>query len=105
MLQIIESENFTRSDESQVNLIGFLPNKVRINTNLHKGNLDKLYSRLRAQMFPETIYLPQSTAFPERDLKGISPRTVFDIQKNHAAYIHSKTLGDYVHKQIFGRRG
>lgn len=105
MLQIIESENFTRNDESQVNLIGFLPNKVRINTNLHKGNLDKLYSKLSAQMFPENIYLPQSTAFPERDLKGISPRTVFDIQKNHAAYTHSKTLGDYVHKKIFGGRG
>lgn len=103
MLQIIESENFTRNDESQVKLLGFLPNKVRINTNLHKGNLDMLYSRLGKEMFPQEIFLPQSTAFPERDLKGISPRTVFDIQKSHPAYIHSKSLGDYVYAEIFNR--
>jgi chromosome partitioning protein len=102
MLQIIESENFTRSDENKVNLVGLLPNKVRIQTNLHRSNLDLLYGELGSVMFPQGVYLPHSTAFPERDLKGIKPRTIFSISKNHTAYKHSVAVGNYVKRNIFG---
>jgi chromosome partitioning protein len=52
-------------------------------------------------MFPEDVYLPQSTAFPERDLKGISPRSIFQISAQHAAHKQSSAVGAYVTKHIF----
>lgn len=101
MLQVIQSENFSRSDADQLQLIGLCPNKVRANTNIHRSTLEMLHQELGKVMFPEDVYLPQSTAFPERDLKGISPRSIFQISAQHAAHKQSSAVGAYVTKHIF----
>lgn len=101
MLQVIQSENFSRSDADQLQLIGLCPNKVRANTNIHRSTLEMLHHELGKVMFPEDVYLPQSTAFPERDLKGISPRSIFQISAQHAAHKQSSAVGAYVTKHIF----
>lgn len=101
MLQVIQSENFARSDEDQLKLVGLCPNKVRSNTNIHRGTLDMLHRELGAIMMPKDIYLPQSTAFPERDLKGISPRSIFQIPATHTARVHSTAMGEHVLGKIF----
>jgi chromosome partitioning protein len=101
MLQVIQSENFSRSDADQLKLIGLCPNKVRANTNIHRSTLEMLHQELGKVMFPEDVYLPQSTAFPERDLKGISPRSIFQISAQHAAHKQSSAVGAYVTKHIF----
>lgn len=103
MLQVIQSENFSRSDEDQLQMVGLCPNKVRANTNIHRGTLEMLHRELSAVMMPEDIFLPQSTAFPERDLKGINPRSIFQIASSHSAKKHSIAVGDYVIKSIFGK--
>lgn len=101
MLQVIQSENFSRNDSEQLQLIGLCPNKVRNNTNIHRSTLEMLQSELGSVMFPADIYLPQSTAFPERDLKGISPRSIFQISSQHAAFKSSSAVGDYVIGKVF----
>jgi chromosome partitioning protein len=101
MLQVIQSENFSRSDADQLQLIGLCPNKVRANTNIHRSTLEMLHQELGKVVFPEDVYLPQSTAFPERDLKGISPRSIFQISAQHAAHKRSSAVGAYVTKHIF----
>jgi chromosome partitioning protein len=101
MLQVIQSENFSRSDADQLQLIGLCPNKVRANTNIHRSTLEMLHQELGKVMFPEDVYLPQSTAFPERDLKGITPRSIFQISAQHAAHKQSSAVGAYVTKHIF----
>ncbi len=103
MMQVIQSENFSRSESNGVELVGLVPNKVRINTNLHRGTLDLLHERLPNFMMPYDLYLPQSTAFPERDLKGINPRSIFQISKSHTALKHSEALCQYVLERIFGK--
>lgn len=101
MLQVIQSENFSRSDTDQLQLIGLCPNKVRANTNIHRSTLEMLHHELGQVMFPEDVYLPQSTAFPERDLKGISPRSIFQISAQHAAHRQSSAVGAYITKHVF----
>jgi chromosome partitioning protein len=96
MLQVLQSENFSRSDEDQLKLIGLLPNKVRSNTRIHKSTLKMLHKELGDTMFPESAYLPQSTAFPERDLKGINPKSIFQINADHNARIKSEEVGRHV---------
>lgn len=101
MLQVIQSENFSRPAESLLELVGLCPNKVRSNTNIHKGTLEMLHEELGSTMLPSDIYLPQSTAFPERDLKGISPKSIFQIPKSHAARKKSIEVGRYALNKIF----
>lgn len=101
MLQVIQSENFARDDEHQLQLIGLCPNKVRMNTNIHRSTLEMLHHDLGSVMFPPDVYLPQSTAFPERDLKGISPRSIFQISEQHVAHKQSSVVGEYVIGKLF----
>ncbi|NIB40737.1 ParA family protein [Pseudomaricurvus alkylphenolicus] len=96
MLQVLHSENFSRTDEDQLKLVGLCPNKVRSNTKIHKGTLNMLHEELGNAMFPEDIYLPQSTAFPERDLKGITPKSIYEIPPSHTARKKSEVVGEYV---------
>lgn len=102
MLQVIQSENFSRTDDTQLKLIGLCPNKVRSNTNIHRSTLEMLHSELGAVMFPADVFLPQSTAFPERDLKGISPRSIFQISEQHVAHKQSSSVGKFIIDNIFG---
>lgn len=100
MLQVIQSENFGRT-ASPVQLVGLCANKVRMNTNLHRHSLDALHKTMGKYMLPSDIYLPQSTAFPERDLKGISPKSIFQISESHIARKQSHALGEFVINSIF----
>lgn len=101
MLQVIQSENFSRTESDQLKLIGLCPNKVRANTNIHRSTLEMLHQELDNIMFPADVYLPQSTAFPERDLKGISPRSIFHISAQHVAHKQSSSVGAYTLGKIF----
>lgn len=101
MIQVITSENYSRSNEEQLQLIGLVPNKVKANTKLHKSTLELLYNELPSIMLPRDLYLPNSTAFPERDLKGINPKSIFQISKHHTALQHSVTLCEHIIGSIF----
>ena len=103
MLQVIQSENFSRADDDQLILTGLCPNKVRANTNIHRGTLSMLQQELGNIMFPENIFLPQSTAFPERDLKGITPRSIFQISASHAAKQKSIEVGQYTLSKVYAQ--
>jgi len=103
MIQVITSENFSRSDDEQLNLIGLVPNKVRMNTKLHKSTLDILHKELGNIMLPKELYLPLSSAFPERDLKSISPKSIFHISGNHTAKKHSEALCYHILSETFSK--
>jgi chromosome partitioning protein len=60
-----------------------------------------LHRELGGIMFPSEVYLPQSTAFPERDLKGISPRSIFQISAQHVAHKQSSSVGEFTIKRVF----
>lgn len=101
MLQAINSENYSRSTDKAVVNVGLLPNKVRINTNLHLSTLDMLQRELPGLVCPPDVYLPQATAFPERDIKGINPRSIFEISKSHKARMAAERVASFVLSGIF----
>jgi chromosome partitioning protein len=100
MLQVIESENFSRGDDNQLKLIGLCPNKVRANTKLHRNVLNSLHTNLPGLMLPEDVYLPHSTTFPERDVKGARPRSMLQISSSHPARVHSENVGRHIMGQL-----
>ena len=102
MIQVIQSDNFSRDISEQLNLIGLVPNKVKINTKLHKTTLDMLHEKLSGIMLPRELYLPSSVAFPERDIKNINPKSIFQISKQHTALQHSERLCHHILISIFG---
>lgn len=102
MLQAITSENFARNPEDEVKLIGLLPNKVRTSTRIHTGTLEMLREELPEILCPADIFLPQSTAYPERDIKGITPKSIFQISNSHKARQQAELVGEYVMASIFG---
>lgn len=101
MVQVINNEAYLRDSNGRgLELLGFLPNKVRGNTKLHASSLIELHAGLAQLMCPQAIYLPLSTAYPERDIKGVSPKSIFSIGKNHKARIHAEQVGKYVLSRI-----
>ncbi len=101
MLQAIESENLNRQDFERLDIIGLCPNKVRLNTNLHRDQIKTLRSKVGDLLFPEDTYLPVSVAFPERDVKNIEPKYMMHINQKHKAYLASSRVGEYVFQHLF----
>ena len=99
MLQILRQENFSRSN-IKLKLIGLLPNMVR-NTKLHESTLNKISNGYSSALFPKKSWLNHLTAFPERDLKGIRPKSIFELPKNNRAYLQALAMSEYVQKYIF----
>lgn len=99
MLQILRQENFSRSN-IKLKLIGLLPNMVR-NTKLHESTLNKLSNGYSSALFPQNSWLNHLTAFPERDLKGIKPKSVFGLPKTNKAYLQALAMAKYIDNSIF----
>lgn len=102
MLQALSSENFARTPENDVHLIGLLPNKVRRRTNIHAGTMAMLREELPGVLCPDDIWLPHSAAYPERDVKGVRPKSIFQIAPSHHARQRAEHVGEYVLKAVMG---
>ena len=99
MLQILRQENFNRF-KVKLKLIGLLPNMVR-KTKLHEATLNKLLEGYRSAIFPKNSWLNHLTAFPERDIKGIRPKSIFELPKSNMAYLQALAMSEHVQKSIF----
>ena len=51
-------------------------------------------------MCPSDVFLPLAVAFPERDIKGISPKSIFNIGKSHKARQHAEHVGEFIFDQL-----
>jgi chromosome partitioning protein len=102
MLQILRQENFSRSN-IKLKLIGLLPNMVR-NTKLHETNLEKISKGYNSALFPNNSWLNHLTAFPERDIKGIRPKSIFELSKNNPAYQQALAMARYAEESIFNQQ-
>lgn len=102
MLQAIKSENFSRPGaELHINLVGLMPNKVKTGTRLHTDTLKNLREGMPAAMMPEDTYLPNLVAFPERDVKGISPKSIFEISEKHKARRQATKVARFILDKVF----
>ena len=102
MAQAITSENFSRKQKQpKCNVIGLLPNKVRSGVSLHRSNIDLVKSSLPALAMPDDVYLPLSTEFPKRDVKGARPSSVFNLSPSKHARVKAEEACGYVYDKIF----
>jgi chromosome partitioning protein len=101
MLQAVASERYARAqDDTPLELLGLLPNKVR-HTNLHRDALADVRKLQAGRLTPEDVYLPNSIAFPERDVKGARPHSVFHLRDDHPARLQSEIVGEFVYQRVF----
>jgi chromosome partitioning protein len=82
MLQLWAQENYLRSADNQLKLIGILPNKYKANTSLHKTLLEDLKSKDKIKEYILPVELPDRIIFAETDFKQSTPKTVFDLPDN-----------------------
>lgn len=102
MRQVILQENLNRPNEyGQLQVVGLLPNLVRDNTALHKYFLGQLRETQGDYLFPDAVYMPQAIAIPERNVKGNTPRSLFDLPISDKARIAAEKVGDYIDQKIF----
>lgn len=102
MMQVVSSENMARpSDMAPLEIVGLCPNKVRSQTKLHTSTLELLRERMGDVLFPEHTYLPQATAFPERNVKGALPKSIFQIKESAKARQASEKVSEYVLNRVF----
>lgn len=105
MLQVIESENYNRpNDRQQLNLIGLLPNMVRNPRTLtQKKYLEEVHANHKDILFPEDGWLHLLKAFPERDVEGAKPRSIFNLPANEPARRQATAMATHVEHAIFGK--
>jgi len=103
MLQVREQENYhqLRSEGNKLQLVGLLPNKVRMSTSLHRKELAKMYKEMPAIMMPKDIYLPLSTDFPKRDVKEASPKSVFALPNSNKARFHADKVCETIFNKVW----
>lgn len=101
MLQVIRQENYSRSKAViPLSLIGLLPNMVRP-TKLHENNLSNMLDLHESIVFPKSAWLSHLTAFPERDVKGIRPKSVFEFSKKNPARVQAVAMCEYVEEKLY----
>ena len=83
LMQAIRQENYSRTDDEKVKLVGLLPNLVRENTVLHADNLEKIKAQYKNMLFPEKSWITLSTAFPERDSSEARPKSVYELRNSN----------------------
>lgn len=102
MAQAINAENFNRArGQPQCKVVGLLPNKVRAGVPLHMKNMDSIKRSLPTLCMPEGVYLPLSTEFPKRDVKGVRPKSIFHLPPSKNARSKSEEVCEYVFSSIF----
>ena len=102
MAQAITSENFSRKNtQPKCKVIGLLPNKVRSSVSLHQKNIESVQTNLPALAMPEGVYLPLSTEFPKRDVKGARPASVFNLVPSKLARVKAEEACNIVYRSVF----
>ncbi len=102
MAQAITQENFNRrKHQPKCKVVGLLPNKVRIGVSLHKKKLAEVKQNLPALAMPHDMYIPLSTEFPSRDVKGASPKSIFNLRPSNGPRRKTEEVCEYVYRTIF----
>lgn len=100
MLQLWKSENYTRTPDRQLNLIGILPNLVT-NVNLHKDFLFQLRQTTGISEYVMPCELKKRTVYAELMVDGASPRLIYELPDSHPAKQESEDVCNCLYERIF----
>lgn len=100
MLQLWKQESYKRSKESQINLVGILPNKYR-DINLHREFLQELRKMggIGDYVLPNPIKV--RAVYSEILVEGAHPKSIFDLKESHVARVEcEKTCQEILAKVL-----
>lgn len=100
MLQLWKQQTYARSHEEPIELIGVLPNKYR-GVNLHRDFLDGLRSSSGIADYVMPYILKERAIYAEVDVESASPRTIFELPKNHVARSEAELVCEYIFNKVF----
>ncbi|MBV1870895.1 MAG: ParA family protein [Gammaproteobacteria bacterium] len=105
MVQAITNENFNRKKPApSCKIVGLMPNKVRSTVSLHKNNIAKIKSALPSLAMPDGVYLPLSTEYPKRDVKGARPKSIFHLPPSKPPRQKAEQVGAFVFSCVFSNQ-
>lgn len=101
MLQMWRREVNRRTEDSELKILGILPNMVRKGVALHEGLLSTLRedSSISHYLFPHVMH--QRIAFAESDHPGAQPMSVFDLSPKDQARREAEAVCEFVNKRLF----
>lgn len=100
MLQLWKQQTYARSVEEPIELIGVLPNKYR-GVNLHRDFLEGLRSSSGIADYIMPYILKERAIYAEVDVESASPRTIFELPKNHVARSEAELVCEYIFNKVF----
>lgn len=105
MLQMWRREVNRRTEDSELKILGILPNMVRKGVALHEGLLSTLREDASINHYLCPCIMHQRIAFAESDHPGAQPASVFDLQPKDPARVEAEAVCGFVNKQLFYGEG
>ena len=105
MLQMWRREVNRRTEDSDLRILGILPNMVRKGVALHEGLLSTLREDISINHYLFPCVMHQRIAFAESDHPGAQPASVFDLPFKDPARVEAEAVCEFVNAQLFNAEG
>ena len=96
MIQFVVTENYFRENDDQVKLIGLLPNMYRVQDENHEKTINDMFNKFPEQMFPKEAFISLSKKYPDRDIKGARPSSIFELPPSNKLRKQSTKMCEYI---------
>lgn len=104
MTGMILEEQGRRPHSRPLNIVGVQVNKFRKNLGLHVGFLEEVRATAGVSEYLSPVLLPNRVAYAARDVRGVLPRSIFDLPPSDPARRVALEFCQYVEQQLFGVR-
>jgi chromosome partitioning protein len=102
MLTMWRTENTLRSPDDLLEIVAMQPNNVRGNYPAHQSLLNDLRRNESFKGFLSPVVIPSRHAYTERDMRGASPRSIFEVKPSVDARKVAMEFCEYIERRAFG---
>lgn len=101
MSGMITEEQQRRSSSHPLTVVGIQVNMFRKGTSLHAGFLENVRNMPVVGELLSPVILPHRVAYAERDVKGVLPRSIFDLKPSDTARQKALEFCQFVDSRLF----
>tara|TARA_R110000868_G_scaffold93170_12_gene258008 strand:+ start:151 stop:1023 length:873 start_codon:yes stop_codon:yes gene_type:complete len=99
MLQLWKQESYSRSKDSQIELVGILPNQIR-DVRIHKEFLNNLKLMKNTAQYVMPLSIKKRTLYTEILTEEANPKSIFDLPKGNVARIEYEAACSYIMERV-----
>ncbi|MBB3048887.1 chromosome partitioning protein [Litorivivens lipolytica] len=101
VLQSITADNMSRPlGAPHNNVVSLIPNRVKMNTNIHITQMKEFYETVPALMPPRWVYLPESSVYSALNMKGFASEGLHQIKEGRC---NEQQAAGLVCQSVYGR--